>query len=436
MRFFNVNGTVGFRAVLLLLSSLLFVPALALAQEDGGSERKTEKTPAMSQKVYNSLTEAQELIEGKKYSEGLAVLRELESEGDMTDYERAQMYNYFAYTYFTMERYEDAIRSYQKVLAQPEIPTGLTRNSLYTLAQLYFITEDYRSAVNIINKWFKIADKPTENAYMLLGQGYYQLKEYKKALEPLKTAYKIVQDRGDKPKENLLLLLRVVYFNLEDYQNMIGILKELVKYHPKNEYWLTLAGVYSELKQYKKQMAILEILYERGALQRGPQQLNLANLFLLNEVPYKAAQVLQKGIDNGVIEADVRNLRLLSQAWSQAQYPEESIPPLRRAAQKSDDGDLNMRLAQSYINLDRYEEAVDQLEAAFRKGGLKRPDQANVMLGMALFELEKFESAKKAFRSATEDRRSRKAAEQWLAYVSNEQNRKEQLRKSLEQRRQ
>jgi tetratricopeptide (TPR) repeat protein len=183
-------------------------------------------------------------------------------------------------------------------------------------------------------------------------------------------------------------------------------------------------------------MAILEILYEQGALQRGPQQLNLANLFLLNEVPYKAAQVLEKGIKNGVIEDDVRNLRLLSQAWSQAQYPEESIPPLRRAARKSSDGDLHMRLAQSYINLDRYEDAVDELEAAFRKGGLKRPDQANVMLGMALFELEKFDAAKKAFRSATDDKRSRKAAEQWLAYVSNEQHRKEQLKKSLERRRQ
>lgn len=434
MRSFNLKNIVGLRTALLMLS-LTFISVCAPAQDKDGSERKTEKTPAMSQKVYNSLTEAQELIEAKKYNEGLAVLRDLEREEGLEPYEKAQMYNYFAYTYFTMERYKDAIDSYRKVLAQPDLPTGLIRNSLYTLAQLYFITEEYRRAVDTINKWFEVADKPTENAYMLLGQGYYQLEEYKKALEPLKTAYSIVEEKGEKPKENLLLLLRVIYYNLEDYQNMIGILKELVRFYPKNEYWLTLAGVYSELKQYKKQMAILEILYERGALERGPQQLNLANLFLLNDVPYKAAQVLEKGIDEGVIEADVRNLRLLSQAWSQAQYPEESIPPLKNAAQRSGDGDLHMRLAQSYINLDRYEEAVAELRKAFNKGGLKRPDQAQVMLGMSLFELEKFDAAKQAFRSAADDKRSRKAAEQWLAYVNNEQNRKEQLKKSLQQRR-
>ncbi|MEX2523649.1 MAG: CDC27 family protein [Gammaproteobacteria bacterium] len=420
----------------MLLASLAFVPAGLVAQDNGGSERKTEKTPAMSQKVYDALTKAQELIEEKKYNEGLAALRELERQEGLEPYEKAQMYNYFAYTYFTMERYKDAIDAYRKVLAQPELPTGLVRNSLYTVAQLYFITEEYRNAVDTINKWFEVAEKPTENAYMLLGQGYYQLEEYKKALDPLKKAYRMVREKGEKPKENLLLLLRVIYFNLEDYQNMIAILKELVDMYPKNEYWLTLAGVYSELKQYEKQMSILEILYERGALERGAQQLNLANLFLLNDVPYKAAQVLEKGINEGKIEEDVRNLRLLSQAWSQAQYPEESIPPLKKAAQKSDDGDLHMRLAQSYINLDRYEEAVSELRTAFDKGNLKRPDQARVMLGMALFELERFDASKEAFRLASRDDRSRKAAEQWLSYVSNEQTRKDQLRKSLEQRRQ
>ena len=364
------------RAALLLIAIIFsFISVSVYAEESSGSSRKTVKAPAMSEKVYKKLTAAQESIEAKKYQEGLAQLRELEVQKGLSNYEKAQIYNYFAYTYFTMERYKDAISSYEKVLAQPDLPEALVQNSLYTLAQLYFILEDYSRAVDTIKRWFAVTDKPTENAYMLLGQGYYQLEKYKEALEPLKVAYKLVTDRGEKPRENLLLLLRVVYFNMNDYKNMVGVLHELVELYPKDEYWLTLAGTYSELKQLKKQMSILEMLYDMGKLDRGNQQLNLANLYLLHEVPYKAAVLMDKGVKAGKIEKNERNLQLLSQAWLQAQEPDKSIPPLELAAKVSKDGDIDMKLAQAYISLDKYKDAVVALRAGMKKGGIKRPDQ-------------------------------------------------------------
>lgn len=412
------------------------LPAVS-AQEssDQGEKRKTRKTPSMSEKVYNKLTEAQELIEAKDYEAGLAALSDLAKQPKLSNYEKAQLYNYFAYTYFTLERYEDAIYSYEQVLAQPDLPEALETNSLYTLAQLYFIIENYRKAVDIINRWFAVTEKPTENAYMLLGQGYYQLEEYKNSLVPLKKAYAMVTGRGDIPKENLLLLLRVDYFNLGDYENMLEVLKELIVYYPKSEYWLTMAGTYSELKRLDKQMSILEMMYEAGLLQRGNQQLNLANLYMLHEAPYKAAVLLEKGMSEDKIEQNIRNLRLLSQAWLQAQENEKSLVPLQQAARLSKDGELDMRLAQAYINLYRYDEAVKSLQTAFKKGGLKRSDQANIMLGLALFETQKFEASIEAFRAASKDKRSRKAAETWLGYVNSEKERKKQLEKSLQQRR-
>jgi tetratricopeptide (TPR) repeat protein len=409
------------------------------AKDDGGKkrqERKTKKAQSMSEKVYTKLTEAQELIEAKQYDKGLAALRELEQQKKLSPYEKAQLYNYFAYTYFTLEKYQDAIRSYEKVLKQPELPEALIANSLYTLAQLYFITEEYKKAVATIEKWFKNVDKPTENAYMLLGQGYYQLEDYKKSLGPLKKAYKMVKGRGDQPKENLLLLMRVDYFNLGDYKNMVNVLKELVVVYPKTEYWLTMAGAYSELKKLEKQMSIMEMLYEGGYLVKGNQQLNLANLYLLHEVPYKAAKLMDSGMTKGIIDKNVRNLRLLSQAWLQSQESKKAIDPLKQAANLSKDGDLDVRLAQAYINLDRYKEAVGALETGLKKGGIKRRDTANVMLGLANFELQRFNASIKAFSEACKDKRSRKTCTQWLKHVKSEKARKKQLADSLKMRNQ
>jgi tetratricopeptide (TPR) repeat protein len=135
------------------------------------------------------------------------------------------------------------------------------------------------------------------------------------------------------------------------------------------------------------------------------------------------------------IEQTIRNLRLLSQAWLQAQENEKSLPPLQQAARLSKDGELDMRLGQAYINLYRYDEAIKSLRTAFKKGGLKRSDQANIMLGLALFEIHKFDASLEAFNEASKDKRSRKAAETWLGYVSSEKRRKKQLEESLKQRR-
>ena len=213
--------------VLVLCLSVYSAQSFAQRAEDN-EERKTKTTAAMSEAVYKKLSKAQETIEAKKYDEGLAMLQDLLQERHLSPYEKAQIYNFFAYTYFTLERYKDAVKAYQQVLAQPDLPEALVMNSTYTLAQLYFIQENYQKAIDLMKQWFGMTEKPTENAYMILAQAYYQLNKYKESLEPLKQAYAMVKERGEQPRENLLLLLRVDYYNLGDYPNMLKILHDPV----------------------------------------------------------------------------------------------------------------------------------------------------------------------------------------------------------------
>ena len=429
--------TLGVGAALLAAAPVSGVAAEGDGEQKKRPQRKTRRTPSLSEKIYKKLTKAQELIEEKKYDAGLAALHAIEEQPKLTPYEKAQLYNYFAYTYFTMERFRDAISSYEKVLQQPDLPEALEQSSYYTLAQLYFILEEYQKAMEILQHWFSIIPKPTESAYILLGQGYYQMEDYQKSLEVLQKAYKMVKDRDGRPKENLLLLLRVVYFTLDDFDSMVKILRELVSLYPKPDYWLTLAGAYSELKQYDKQLSIMEMLYEQEKLTRSAQLLNLANLYLLHEAPYKAALLIDKGMkeedEDKKIKRDVRNLRLLSQAWLQAQESKRSIPPLKEAARRSKDGELDMRLAQAYLNLDRYKEAAAALNQAIKKGGLKDKAQAYILKGLAEFELQRYEAAIDSFQVAAIDKKkkNRKSAQNWLDYVNTEVRRKQQLEEAF-----
>ena len=389
----------------------------------------------MSEKVYKQLLTAQEMIEAQDYDKGLVALRSLERSSKLSSYEKTQVFNFYAYTYFTLEKYKDALRYYEKVIAEPDVQEGLVLNTLYTVAQLYFVLEDYRKAITAINRWFKAALEPSLNAYLVLGQAHYQLEEYRQALVPLAKAYKLANDRNTKPSKNLLLLLQNIYLELEDYANMIKVLKDLIVLYPDDSHWRSLSAAYSMVSQHDKQMAVLEMLYETGNLDNGRSQLNLANLYLMHEAPYKAAVLMDKGTKSGKIEKNERNLRLLSQAWQQAQEFNKSIAPLKEATRIAKDGNLHIRLAQAYISLDQYDNAVATLNAGIKRGGIKRPDQANLMLGMALFELQKFTSARTAFSKALKDKRSKKNAADWIKYVDSERTRKKQLEESLQRRR-
>jgi tetratricopeptide (TPR) repeat protein len=397
----------------------------ALAQE------ATTQTVAMSQEVFERLQEAQSLIESKQYAGGQAILAKLRAKPKLSTYETAQLWNLSGYAYYLQENYVASIDAYKNVLAQSDVPEAIVQSTLKTLSQLYFTVEDYRSALNTVKRLMAAISEPSADVYMLLGQAHFQLKEYKQAIAPLTTAIGKYRTQGKPPQENWLLLLRVCYSELEEYKPMIAVLKELIANYPKVQYVLTLAGVYSELGDTKKQLALTEALYEGGHLTQTQHVVNLANLYVLHGAPYKAAKILQHQIDQQLLPADERNLRLLSQAWYEAREDEKAIAPLSRAAALSGDGELYVRLAQAYINLDRWQAAADAAQHGLDKGGVKRADVANIMLGMALFNQRKLSAARRAFAIAARDKRSQKAANQWIAYVDSESSRSESLDQTM-----
>ncbi len=413
----------------LILALSIACAESAVAQKSGGE--RTRRTVAMSQAVFEGLQEAQTAIEAKQYNNGLASLQKLRESGDLSEYETAQIWNLTGYAYYLQENYPRAIQSYEKLLAAGELPEALVQSTLKTLSQLYFTEEKFAQALKVIDRLIAVVKEPSPDVYMVKGQAHFQLKQYEAALKPIQTAITAYRKQGKNPEENWLLLLRVCYYELNNFQSMIGVLEELLNLYPRQRYVLTLAGVYSELGDTKKSLALTEALYETGLLTDKHQLVNLANLYLVHNVPYKAARIMQKEVDGGRVEATERNLRLLSQAWYQAREDEKAIPPLARAAAMSKDGELYVRLAQSYVNLDRWEDAAEAVQKGLKKGGVRRIDTANIMLGMALFNQRQLSAARRAFTQAVKDKRSAKAARQWIAYVDSELQRQGTLDQEL-----
>ncbi len=404
----------------LLGAFMLNVATVGMAADDA---RPTRQTVAMSERVYKRLQAIQQLLETKQFDAAAPKLNELQSLAKLSPYERAQIHNITAYFHYLQEQYVAAIRAYRRLLEQEPLPEALVQSTLRTLAQLYFTVGQYEQVITPIKRLLSMLDEPEAELHALLGSAYFQLKRYDDALPSIQSAIDIDRKQGNVPKESWLLLVRVIYHERRDYKNMLSVLKELATHYPKNDYLRAMAGAYSELGDTRNQLAVTEALYEGGGLRKPSELVNLANLYLLHGIPYKAAKLLQAELDAGRLEPSVRHLRLLSQAWYQAREEERAIPPLRSAARRSEDGELYLRLAQSYMDLERWEAAADALRRALDKGGIQRVDTANIMLGMALFNQGQFDLARDAFEKAGRDQRSRKVAGQWVAYIDHERRR-------------
>ena len=209
-------------------------------------------------------------------------------------------------------------------------------------------------------------------------------------------------------KENWWLLLRAAHFELDDIKNVRVILERLLIEWPKKEYWTQLSAIYGQLHFDDKQISSYRTAYEEGFLVRSNELVQMAQLYLSMEVPYKAAVILQKGVDAGQVDLEVKNWRLLSQAWFLAQDDQMAIAALREAAKLSDDGELDIRLARSLANTANFEGCVNSATTAIGKGDLKRDDESYITLGMCQFEVASYEDSKESFGFAEIDAERRK----------------------------
>jgi tetratricopeptide (TPR) repeat protein len=404
------------------------------AQEDEGrnlGDLETQETASMRESTYKELAKAQEAAEAGNYTEAIAALEKLDKQ-DLNHYERSQQLNLYAYIYYAQDNIPRAISTYEQLLNQPELPEALQTSTVYTLSQLHFSQENWQASIDMLERWMQLTKEENTTAFEMMAQAYYQLGEYRKALGPAWKVVSLTQAAGEPVKEQSYLLLRVLNYEAGDHQQVVEILQELIRHYPKKQYWMQLASIYGELDDQKKQLNVLELAHLQGFLTTENEILTLVSLLLNNDLYLRAGHLLSNALDSGTITSNLDHWRLLAQAWTMAHEDEKAIPALTRAAELSSDGKLDVILAQTFMNLDRWEEAVTAIQRALGKGGLDRPDQAQVMLGQALFELERFDDARAAFRAAQSDRGSRQLAAQWLSYIDSEEDRRAQLEAALE----
>ncbi len=71
----------------------------------------------------------------------------------------------------------------------------------------------------------------------------------------------------------------------------------------------------------------------------------------------------------------------------------------------------------AYLTYDQYDKAVAAIQRGLAKGGVKNPDEADILLGIAELKLRNREEAIKAFKAAKADPNLTRLAGLWVLHA-------------------
>ena len=396
------------------------------------SYRASKKVPAMRNRVYAQLARAQKLADEGDNIEGFEVLAEVEERVDsLNSYERAMLFNFYGFMYYANEDITLAVDSFNKVIAETAIPDSLIISTLYSLAQLSMQQQEYKEALGYLTQWREInAKELTGSQEMLFAQVYYQDKDFVNSLKHSEMAISLVEAKNKVPKENWLTLQRATYYELGQPKQVTKVMEKLIRLYDKPQYWLQLSSMYGEIGEEDKQMAVMEAAYQAGYISKSSDIITLSQLYLFHGAPYKSASVLENSIAQGSIFADEDNLSMLARAYLTAKEYDKAIDVLIRVSDIAQSGEHDALLAQTYLNTEQWQAAINSSTLALTRYAEHKKSKVNkvkelanmhLILGMANFNLKKYDRSLASFAKASQFITTKKTALQWGKYVEREQ---------------
>lgn len=411
------------RTVHLLLMAAVFavsMPALAQTSVNGMECGVERKVPAgmLPEQTHNRLNRIYEQIGEEQYDEAYPALERL-LDRTRDDYVRATILQAMGHIRAQQERYRDAIDLFTRTIELNRMPNPQHFDLILQTAQLYYTVDDFERALQNLDLWFCLTPSDQQDqaqVWIMKASIHAHGKQFREAIQAVDRAIELTEE----PREDWYRLKLGMHFELQEFAAAADVLQILIRLNPtKKDYWVQLSSVYVELKQNRNSMAVLSLAHREGLLDRQAEYLQLASLQQEFRFPRKAAEVLEQGLEAGILENTRRNWEMAGGAWYEARELDKALRAYERAGAQSSDGKIDFQRAAILTDLERWEESAKALARALELGGLSENQTGNawLLLGMARFNLEDSSGALEAFNRAMRYGNVRRAADEWAKHV-------------------
>jgi len=384
----------------------------------GNPERKPSgSVGVMTEPQGKKIERFSEFIADEKYDEARSGLNAmLERLNDRDAYVKGIVYQLLGHLESTAGKYQNAAKYFKQSIDTDALPNSTHFNMMLQRAQLLMIGGNHRAGLAALDEYFNVVDEIPDSAFAIKANAHAQLEEFREVKNAIKQAISL----ADKPKENWYQLLLAAHSELSEYREMADVLKILIAMSPeKKTYYMQLSSVFFTLKEDKNALAALVLAYENGVLDKEPDYMQLFKMYSFNDIPYKAGQVLQEALEQSHVESNFDHWKQLGQTWYNARELDKALSAYDKASEFAKDGEIDITRAYLYVDMENWPKAIESIQSALQKGGLddNKTGNAWLMLGMSQASLKNYSQARSAFNKASNYKKSRNNAQQWLNHL-------------------
>jgi tetratricopeptide (TPR) repeat protein len=385
-----------------LLALALALPMAALLVTVAPTAAEAQTSGGWRKDVAEKAQAAQDAGKKGDYQEAIKNLKAAKAMGSLSPQEEQGINELLIWSASGARDYKLLAATIEERLATGRVKGSDQVTKLDTLAKTYYSLRDYRSCANATERLIKARGSATADDLVMLGQSQFLIKDYRAAAATLEKAYPAARRAGKSTKIQVQVLetLNATYFELKDEDKRVETLHQLMLIQPKVSVFEQIVSQYEKEKVDSVGMISLYRLGARKNVLAKDHYGKYADVALDLLSPGEAVDMLQKGMSAGAIAKDERNMRLISDSKGQVESLKANIAQQEREAKAIADGDSDARLATTYFTLGDKAKTVEVARRALQKGKLNRPDEVQMLLGVALYDQKKMADARAAFAEA------------------------------------
>jgi len=366
--------------------------------------------------VGKPLQQAAELLKNGKAKEALAKVREADAVGGKTAAEQLTVDKMKAAAAQRAGDNATAIQALESVASK----VGGAELGSYAeqLASAYVQQKNNAKAGEWLNKAIQAGNNGPAvkqlQSYLQSASG-----DYAAIGREAGAAVAAAEQAGRRPEEGELLRLADAQQRTGNSAGYAATLEKLLLNYPKKDYWNAYLGRLPRKPGFADRFGIdvMRLKLATGTLTKTEEFMEMAQLSLQAGLPAEALRIIEQGYKSGALGTGpeaARQQRLRDLAIKQDGELKAGIAAQAAEADTQKTGDDLVRVGYAYVSIGEGDKGVALIEKGIAKGGLKRPEDAKLRLGMAQLQSSAKAKAAATLRSVKGNDGAADIARLWL----------------------
>jgi tetratricopeptide (TPR) repeat protein len=380
-----------------VLGSACAVAALCLCYGTTASYAAEGKGPQPSSFLLKDLKAAQDDQKAGNYAAEIQKLQTaLAIPKKRSAYDDYLINSWLAVAYVQTKSYDNAATALQAAAASQYANASQKKTYLSAVVSLYSQLHEYPKAIAAGQKAIE-AGVADSDIYVTIAQDQKNIGQHKAAAETLQH----VIDKETRPQENYLVFQWNEYNAANDQADARKVIDKLVTYYPKPDYWLNALQplLKMNINDAHLQLDVYRLMFDVGVM-KPMQYGEMAELTFDAGFPGETVEVLQKAFNDHAFtdQRDImRYQHLLMGAMQKTAQDQASLPAQESKAASAATGDALVAVGAAYLSYGEDAKAASAISQGIAKGGLKYPDEATLLLGIAQLKAHDASEAHRTF---------------------------------------